>query len=106
MRTRLGAQFSLLVAVLAVAVLVVANPSEAALPHNGELRTLEINGRWEIVDQNNNPVVWEAVNVRSDQFVAAPPVPARPLSQQHIADLSERFNAIRLSVYWLSLIHI
>ena len=96
------------VAVVILAALLVAglwssSPAAGHIP-NGELRTELVNGRWEIVDPDDEVVYWEAVNVRTDQLVKdGSPDPTRAIAASHIEDLGERFNAIRLGIYWRQL---
>ena len=90
-------------AALLVAGLWSSSPAAGHIP-SGELRTELVNGRWEIVDPDDEVVYWEAVNIRTDQLVSGnSPNPLRTISASHIEDLGERFNAIRLGIYWRQL---
>lgn len=60
--------------------------------------TAKVGGRWEIVNTNTAEVVrWNAVNVRSDQFVGNN---VKLLGAEDIQKLAVAFNTIRLSVHW------
>ena len=79
------------------------SPSTTAVGEQGsrqELRTELVDGRWEILDGDGATVRWEAVNVRSDQFIEVPNRRLAPLSSGHVDDMTELFNSVRLVIRW------